>query len=61
MYLAPTLIQPVRRNATTNSDKKEARILWTCLCEHRLIGKRYDAGMWRGKEENRTTKEKMDG
>jgi len=49
-----------KRNATTNSDKKEARILWTYYAI-RWIGKRNDAGMWGGKEEKRTTKEKMDG
>jgi len=42
----------------TNSDKKEARILWAC-CAIRWIGKRNDAGMRRGKEE-RATREKMD-
>ena len=49
-----------RRNATTNSDKNEARILWTCYVI-RWIRKGDDAGMWRGKEEKRTTKEKMNG
>ena len=32
-----------RRNATTKSTKKEARILWTCYAI-RWIGKRNDAG-----------------
>src|SRR6218665_1643928 len=41
-----------RRNATTNSAKKEARILWTCYAI-RWIGKRNDAGTQRWKEEER--------
>jgi len=41
-------------------DKKEGRILWTCYAI-RWIGKRNDAGMWRGKQEERATKEKMNG
>jgi len=45
-----------RINATTNSAKKEVRIFWTCW-----VGKRNDAGTWRWKEEERKTKEKMDG
>ena len=49
-----------RRNATTNSAKKKARILWTCYAI-RWIGKRNDAGIWRWKKEERTTKKKMDG
>src|SRR6218665_2254554 len=48
-----------RQNATTSSDKKEARILWTCYAI-RWIGKRNDALVWRGKEK-RTTMEKVDG
>jgi len=47
-----------RWNATANSDKKEAGIFWTCYVI-RLIGKRKDAGMRTGKEEERVTKEKM--
>ena len=46
-------------NATTSSALKEARILWTCYAI-RWIGKRNDAGTQRWEEE-RTTKEKMDG
>ena len=41
------------------TDKKEARILWTRYAI-RWVGKRNDAGVWRGKEK-RATKEKMDG
>ena len=37
-----------------------ARILWTCYAI-RWIEKRNDDGRQRGKEEERTTKEKMDG
>jgi len=48
-----------RRNTTTNSTKKEARILWTCYAIE-WIGKRNDAGTRKWKEEERT-KEKMDG
>jgi len=39
--------------------KKEVRILWACYAI-RWIEKRNDAGMWRGTEEKRVTKEKMD-
>ena len=42
------------------SKKKEARILWTYHNAIRWIGRRNDAGMRRGKEEERTTKEKTD-
>src|SRR6218665_381297 len=38
-----------RRNASTNSAKKEARILWTCYAI-RWIGKRNDAGTRRWKQ-----------
>jgi len=47
-------------NATTNSAKKEARILWTCYAI-RWIGKRYGTDTQRWKAEERKTKEKMDG
>ena len=49
-----------RLEVKTNSAKKEARVLGTCYAI-RCIGKRNDAGTRRWKEEERTTKEKMDG
>jgi len=47
------------KHYVTNSDKKEARILTTCYAIRR-IRKKNDAGMQRGKEEERMTKKKMD-
>ena len=50
----------VEEEETLQQTAKEVRILWTCYAI-RWIGKRNDAGSRRWKEEERTSKEKMDG